>query len=249
MSEVDRSSAGRGQSTTDTARRIAEIEAELESLTAELATLRRTAIQPDVQSIAPLPAEIAARIASFDAAPQITQLALLSDRCERLTLIDGIDAAAAERLNVAGISTFADIAALTSEDVVEIGRMLGEPRRVGKQCWIEQAALLAEGIETAYVARTAPGALGTRGVAALESGATTGRDADIIKLSTRVRLRASTAPYIRSGTLAASVAALAILPLSASDLLKHLLASLGLSAQCTAPLAAHWSGCMVAMIP
>jgi predicted flap endonuclease-1-like 5' DNA nuclease len=84
-------------------------------------------------------------------------LALLSDFSQRLTLIRGLDAHAAATLNNLGIHTFADIAALTSEDVREIARLLGDRRRISREGWIEQAEILAGGSETFYAARVLDG--------------------------------------------------------------------------------------------
>lgn len=80
--------------------------------------------------------------------PERTALVL-----EDLTAIKGIGTDTAFRLAGLGVTSFVDVAALTESDVEEIGAMLGDRRRIGKECWIEQAAILASGRSTAYSAR------------------------------------------------------------------------------------------------
>lgn len=62
---------------------------------------------------------------------------------DELTLIRGLDATLAARLRDLGVGRFADIARWTARDVREISHELGLERRVSRQNWIEQAALLA----------------------------------------------------------------------------------------------------------
>lgn len=70
-----------------------------------------------------------------------------------LTLIRGIDDKAAAILHNFGIVHFRDIAAFQAEDARIVSQALGDGRRLSRECWIEQAALLAKGIMTSY-ART-----------------------------------------------------------------------------------------------
>jgi predicted flap endonuclease-1-like 5' DNA nuclease len=72
-------------------------------------------------------------------------------RPDDLTLIKGIDTATADVLAGLGLTTFAELADLYQEDVEEIDAALSDPRRVSRECWIEQAAILATGQATAYV--------------------------------------------------------------------------------------------------
>jgi predicted flap endonuclease-1-like 5' DNA nuclease len=67
------------------------------------------------------------------------------------TLIKGIDPATADTLANLGLTTFADLANLYQEDVEEIAIVLADRRRIGRECWIEQAAILASGHTTDYV--------------------------------------------------------------------------------------------------
>ncbi|KAB2920559.1 MAG: hypothetical protein F9K29_01605 [Hyphomicrobiaceae bacterium] len=69
---------------------------------------------------------------------------------DQLPLVRGIDEAAVAALADRGVTTFAGIAALSADDVAAIGQLLGDARRISKECWIEQAALLADGVATAH---------------------------------------------------------------------------------------------------
>jgi predicted flap endonuclease-1-like 5' DNA nuclease len=69
---------------------------------------------------------------------------------DQFNWIGSIDETAAAILHSRGIKTFAGIAAMTARDVREIGELMGDMQRISKQGWIEQAALLAHGIDTAY---------------------------------------------------------------------------------------------------
>ncbi len=66
------------------------------------------------------------------------------------TLIRGIDPGAALVLWSVGLTGFADIAAFKADDVATLGRLIGDPRRIAKEGWIEQAALLAAGTLTSF---------------------------------------------------------------------------------------------------
>jgi predicted flap endonuclease-1-like 5' DNA nuclease len=64
--------------------------------------------------------------------------------------IASIEDRAVEILHTRGITTFAGIAAMTARDVREIGALMGDGCIVAAQGWIEQAALLAHGIDAGY---------------------------------------------------------------------------------------------------
>ncbi len=68
-----------------------------------------------------------------------------------LTAIRGVDAAAAAVLHREGVYRFEHVAAWNGGDVARINRSLGSIRRVQQENWIEQAAMLARGTETAYL--------------------------------------------------------------------------------------------------
>lgn len=67
-----------------------------------------------------------------------------------LTRIKGCNAAAAAKLAGLGFDSFVSIANLTAADLVRIGVELGDARRISRENWIEQAALLRSGTATHY---------------------------------------------------------------------------------------------------
>lgn len=74
-----------------------------------------------------------------------------------LELIAGIDAETARRLSAFGVKHFKTIAGWRADDVILREVQLLAPRRIRREGWIEQAALLARGVETAYAAKRAAG--------------------------------------------------------------------------------------------
>ncbi len=84
-----------------------------------------------------------------------------------LTRVRGIDPAAAATLIRLGITKFDQIARWRPDDVARANRELGAPGRAEQQNWIEQAAILAKGGQTAFArdggspAPSAPPAAGT----------------------------------------------------------------------------------------
>lgn len=147
--------------------RLAGLMAELDTLEAEIST--RQARVADIRlEIAHARADVATRRAAPTmAAPTMAEITdttiaeatleaittLPAPASDRLTLVKGIDAEAAALLAGLGVTAFKDIAALNDEDVRELGRMLGDSRRISKQGWIEQAALLAHGTMTDFAVR------------------------------------------------------------------------------------------------
>ena len=69
--------------------------------------------------------------------------------------IKGIDAVARSLLGDLSITRYADLAAFTADDVQEVGRLLHDAKRISREGWIEQAAVLMAGRETAYSKRAA----------------------------------------------------------------------------------------------
>ena len=69
--------------------------------------------------------------------------------------IKGIDAVARSLLGDLSITRYADLAAFTTDDVQEVGRLLHDAKRISREGWIEQAAVLMAGRETAYSKRAA----------------------------------------------------------------------------------------------
>lgn len=69
---------------------------------------------------------------------------------EDLSLIRGVDSSAFAILLSFGVTHFRDIAAFKPDDVETLGRVLGDARRISREGWIEQAAILARGKLTAF---------------------------------------------------------------------------------------------------
>ena len=128
--------------------RVAAIEpiAEIEPV-AEIAPVAEAEIEPVADTSLGAEAPVAPAVALAET------IAAAVAYSEQLTLIRGIDATAAAMLNGLGISRFTEIAALTADDVAEISTLIGDTRRIARDGWIEQAAMLARGVETAHVRR------------------------------------------------------------------------------------------------
>ena len=90
---------------------------------------------------------IAAATASAAAAGLSTSSGFIRDNLQR---INGINAEVEKLLNVQGFSRYAQIASWSPADAMRIDRMLGHEGRVAKESWVEQAALLARGGDTAF---------------------------------------------------------------------------------------------------
>jgi predicted flap endonuclease-1-like 5' DNA nuclease len=74
----------------------------------------------------------------------------------RLHRIIGIDPQTEALLTSNGVSRLSDIAAWTSEDASKFEDLLGQPGRVSRESWIEQARFLTRGGETAASKPTPP---------------------------------------------------------------------------------------------
>jgi predicted flap endonuclease-1-like 5' DNA nuclease len=180
-------------------------------------------------------------------------LALLSSSSDQLTLIRGIDAAAASLLNDNGIHSFSDIAALTAEDVAELGRMLGDKRRVSKQGWVEQAALLADGIETAHSRRVRAGDFASTVPAPAGHPVTGPKTAQVIDLAERRAKRRGAGPFIHKAAIyrlaaVAASAAVFVLSFDGADLIEQLISAFWIKGGCSIPLTALFSQCTVALL-
>lgn len=75
---------------------------------------------------------------------------------DRFELMRGMTAASVAALQDAGVTRFDAIAAWTASDVARMRLVVGDARVIAREGWIEQAAVLATGRETAY-ARTVKG--------------------------------------------------------------------------------------------
>jgi predicted flap endonuclease-1-like 5' DNA nuclease len=69
---------------------------------------------------------------------------------DNLRRIADIDAELEQHLNAEGVTTYAAIAAWGPGDVVRFDRVLGLDGRIADEYWVEQAAVLARGEETAF---------------------------------------------------------------------------------------------------
>lgn len=69
---------------------------------------------------------------------------------DELTLIDGIDETVVALLTRHGIQSFQEIADFREADMMRLSDELRDPCRVSRENWIEQAALLQQGVLTAY---------------------------------------------------------------------------------------------------
>lgn len=250
--------------------RMAAIECELARIAGELEGLRDKAagepalarLQLEATRVSQQAAEAAASLSALaptsdthGPAFAMTPLSLLCLDSEQLTLIAGIDATAATALNNLGIHRFADLAALTAEDVAEIGRTLGDRRRIARQNWIEQAALLASGHSTAHAARIRAGDLACC-TAAVETAAQVqpAPPAKVVALASRradapapaaARQRAGLG---RTATIAASLIALAGVSLGSIGMADRFGARLDLGNACSTPIARLWSGCPLSAV-
>lgn len=72
---------------------------------------------------------------------------------QELGLIEGVDGNAARLLCENGVTTYRQIADWTAADVERLETLLGERGRVSRQNWTEQAKVLADGKDTAFIRR------------------------------------------------------------------------------------------------
>jgi predicted flap endonuclease-1-like 5' DNA nuclease len=70
-----------------------------------------------------------------------------------LSLIKGVDGNAARLLSENGVTTYRQIAGWTAADVERFDTLLSERGRVSGQNWIEQAKVLSDGKDTAFIQR------------------------------------------------------------------------------------------------
>jgi predicted flap endonuclease-1-like 5' DNA nuclease len=135
----------------------------------EVAHGSAAATRPEVEDLAQrllaLRSDIDAILAGLDAARAPTAVAETQDAGEPvspphvapapepvddLRLISAIDDALAEDLDSLGIVAFSQIAAWSKRDVARVSEALGLGRRIARENWIEQAAILARGRITAF---------------------------------------------------------------------------------------------------
>ncbi|PRX32772.1 large subunit ribosomal protein L21 [Meinhardsimonia xiamenensis] len=96
------------------------------------------------RSAAPKPA--AKKAAAKKAAPKKAETAAAAEG-DDLTRLSGVGPVLAKKLKEAGVTTFAQIAAWTPEDVAAMDEKLSFKGRIEREGWIEQAKKLAKGKE------------------------------------------------------------------------------------------------------
>lgn len=242
-------------------RKLAEVNAALIRISGEVDGLKRAdvfevaSVLSLSESVAKLQLEAARVSEAQKAREQVspTALAVLCLSSEQLTLIKGIDSKAAGLLNSNGIHSFSDIAALTADDVAELGRMLGDARRICREGWIEQAALLAAGTQTAFARRIRMGHFASV-VAVPATAVPASRTAEIIDLGAERSMRAKKkrparhSSAIRYSAIAASAAACLLVSFNGTDLIQELISALWVKGGCSNSLTALFSQCHLALL-
>lgn len=112
--------------------------------------------EPEPAEPAPLADEPIAAAAPLDASPATlaaSEPAPADTREDQLTRMKGVGPKLAERLNALGITSFAQIAALSPEEASALDAQLGTFQgRMQRDRWIEQAGFLARGDQAGYEA-------------------------------------------------------------------------------------------------
>lgn len=115
-----------------------------ENVIAELPITIHAAAEPDASEQPSPLASCAESDAPVETAPAAN---------DDLTRIAGIDAGMAGHLNTLGITAYGQLAVWSGEDVTRISHALDLDRRISKENWIEQAAILETGKSTAFATR------------------------------------------------------------------------------------------------
>ncbi|MEO1542533.1 MAG: hypothetical protein AAFR75_00710 [Pseudomonadota bacterium] len=85
-----------------------------------------------------------------------TNPAAVASETDDLTLIKGICPETEERLHQAGVSSFTQIADWKVDDIAQLSVAQALGGRIGREGWVEQAGMLAQGRITSFAARRAP---------------------------------------------------------------------------------------------
>ncbi len=93
------------------------------------------------------PAPAAKKPASRKATPKKAETPAAAEEGDDLTKLSGVGPVLAKKLKEAGVTSFAQIAAWTPEDVAAMDEKLSFKGRIEREGWIEQAKKLAEGKE------------------------------------------------------------------------------------------------------
>jgi len=88
-----------------------------------------------------------------EAAPASQPAGLAPAGTDDLKLLKGVGPALEKKLHAAGVTSFAQIAAWSADDVAEMDAKLSFKGRIDRDGWIEQARILAAGGETEFSSR------------------------------------------------------------------------------------------------
>jgi predicted flap endonuclease-1-like 5' DNA nuclease len=118
-----------------------------------IATAPEPEAAPEPAPMADEPIAAAAPLDASPAALAASEPAPAASDTDELTRMKGVGPKLAERLNALGITSFAQIAALTPENAAALDAQLGTFQgRMQRDRWIEQAGFLARGDQAGYEA-------------------------------------------------------------------------------------------------
>lgn len=127
----------------------APVEPALEEVAVEATPVAEEVAAPVVEEVAPVaeePAPVAPAAAEApadgEAAPLFTAPAGDADDLKK---ISGVGPVLEQKLNALGITTFAQVAAFSAEDIAKVDDALSFKGRIERDGWLEQAATLAKG--------------------------------------------------------------------------------------------------------
>jgi len=103
------------------------------------------ASQPKAEKKAAAPKAAAPKAEKPAAKPAPKAKAKATDGADDLTRISGVGPVIVKKLHALDVTTFAQIAAWTPEDVAEMDEKLSFKGRIDRDNWLEQAAELAKG--------------------------------------------------------------------------------------------------------
>ncbi len=153
------------------------------------------AVAPAIKPVVPVPPVVpAAPIAAPFAKPAVAAApasaatpAAAASGIDDLTRIRGIDASMQKKLQVLGVTRFADVAKWGGSDVARVNDALGATKRVEQENWIEQAQVLAKGGDTDYSRRLGRASAAAPGTTAAAAAATAAVEARPAKLADAIR--------------------------------------------------------------
>jgi NADH-quinone oxidoreductase subunit E len=89
--------------------------------------------------------------------PKAKKTAAKSDTADDLKQLKGVGPALEKKLHDNGVTTFAQIAAWTADDITDMDGKLSFKGRIARDGWVDQAKLLASGEETEFAKKVAKG--------------------------------------------------------------------------------------------